>query len=402
MLSSFVNLFRNAYSGLSKSIWWLSFIMFVNRSGAMVIPFLTVYLTVKLEFSIAEAGFIMGIFGLGAIIGAWLGGRLSDSIGFYKVQFWSLLLNGIMFMILGQMKSFTSFGITIFVLSIIGEAFRPANAAAIATYSKIGNQTRSYSLNRLAVNLGFSFGPAIGGLLAAYSYELLFWVDGLTCIIAAFIMLLLIPEIKSDKADKKLNRAKAKADPAYKDAVFMRFVFLVFIVAFCFLMLFSMVPIYYKEVVHLKVSTIGLLLAMNGVIIVLFEMILVYQLEGKQKSTFYISLGAFLIGLAFLILNLGPSFKVVFITMVVISFGEILMFPFINSFWVQRSKDHNRGQYAALFTMSFSLALILAPTFGSQIINHFGFQSLWYINFSLCALAAYGFSKLLIEKNNIK
>ena len=163
-----------------------------------------------------------------------------------------------------------------------------------------------------------------------------------------------------------------------------------------------MVPIYYKEVVHLKVSTIGLLLALNGVIIVLFEMILVYQLEGKQKSTFYISLGAFLIGLAFLILNLGPSFKVVFLTMVVISFGEILMFPFVNAFWVERSKDHNRGQYAALFTMSFSLALILAPTFGSQIINHFGFQSLWYINFSLCALAAYGFSKLLNEKNNIK
>ncbi len=398
MLSSSINLFRNAYSGLSKPIWWLSFIMFVNRSGAMVIPFLTVYLTVKLQFSIAEAGIIMGIFGMGAVLGAWLGGRLTDRIGFYKVQFWSLLLNGLMFLVLGQMKSFTEFGIIIFFLSVIGEAFRPANAAAIASYSKVGNQTRSYSLNRLAINLGFSIGPAVGGILAAYDYHLLFWVDGITCILAAVIMLLVIPNIKTSTEDKKLNREKAKADPAYKDSLFIRFVFLVFIVAFCFLMLFSMVPIYYKEIIHLKVSTIGLLLAMNGLIIVLVEMVLVYKLEGKRTATYFISIGTFLIGLSFLIMNLGESFKVVLLAMIVVSFGEILMFPFINSFWVQRSKDHNRGQYAALFTMSFSLALILAPTLGSQVINQFGFKTLWYINFSLCALAAIGFSKLLNEK----
>jgi predicted MFS family arabinose efflux permease len=399
MLSSSINLFRNAYSGLSRSIWWLSFIMFINRCGTMVIPFLTVYLTVKLHFSIAEAGMIMGIFGFGAVIGAWVGGRLSDNFGFYRVQFWSLLLNGVMFMILGYMKTFQQFGVCIFLMSIVGEAFRPANAAAIASYSKIENHTRSYSLNRLAVNLGFSIGPAIGGLLAAYNYQLLFWADGITCVLAAFILLAVLPPMKPNTTDKKINREKAKADPAYKDYVFLKFIFLVFMMAVCFLMLFSMVPIYYKEIIKLNESAIGLLLAMNGLIIVLIEMVVVYKIEGKRSSTFFISIGAFLIGLSFLMFNIQQSFMLVVFAMIVISFGEILMFPFINSFWVQRSKDHNRGQYAALFTMSFSTALILAPTLGSQIINHFGFPTLWYLNFVLCSLSAVGFIYLLKEKN---
>lgn len=400
MLSSSINLYRNAYSGLSKSIWWLSFIMFVNRSGAMVIPFLTVYLTVKLNFSIAEAGTIMGIFGMGAVIGAWMGGRLTDRIGFYQVQFWSLIFNGVMFIVLGQMKTFAELGICIFILSMVGEAFRPANSAAIASYSKVENLTRSYSLNRLAVNLGFSVGPALGGILAAYDYHLLFWVDGITCIVAAFVFILVLPVIKTSTEEKKTNREKAKADPAYRDTIFLKFIFLVFLVAVCFLMLFSMVPIYYKEKIHLSVSTIGLLLAMNGLIIVLIEMVLIYKMEGKRTASFFISIGAFLVGLSFLLLNIAETFLVTIVAMIIISFGEIFMFPFINTFWVQRSKDHNRGQYGALFTMSFSIALIIAPTMGSQIIHLFGFQTLWYLNFLLCTIAAIGFIKLLKEKKS--
>ncbi len=388
MIRSSLALYRNAYSGLSRSIWWQALVMFVNRSGTMVIPFMTVYLTYHLHYSIAQAGLVMAAYGMGSILGAFAGGRISDKIGFYPVQFWSLFFNGVMFIVLGQMRTLWHIGLCIFILSSVGESFRPANAAAIAAYSDETNRTRSYSLNRLAVNLGFSIGPAMGGILSSISYLWLFWVDGITCIIAAILLRIFLKPVKKQLTQPHEQIKIPKKESVYRDAVYLRFMFCVFLVAFCFLMIFSLVPVYFKERVHLNESFIGMILGMNGLIIALVEMILVYKLEGKRPTTTYISIGAFLIGLSYLSLNIASTAEIAILSMLIITLGEMLMFPYINTYWVARSKEHNRGQYASIFTISFSLAHVLAPTIGSQIINHFGYHVLWYTVTGICTIAA--------------
>jgi predicted MFS family arabinose efflux permease len=399
MIRSSLLLYRNAYTGITQPIWWLSLVMFVNRSGTMVIPFLTVYLTHEMHFSIAEAGFVMAAFGGGAIVGAYFGGRLTDRIGFYPIQFWSLFFNGVMFFILGQMQTLWQFIICIFILSAVGESFRPANSAAIAAYSDENNRTRSYSLNRLAINLGFSIGPAVGGILSSISYQWLFWADGLTCIMAAFIMRISLRPLHTER---KTNKTEVKKPPpgesVYKDKTYLKFIFSIFLVAFCFLQLFSLVPVYYKEEVGMSESLIGIVLASNGLIIAIFEMVLVYKLEGRRSALFYIGWGSVLIGLSFLVLNIGDVFAMVALSMLIITIGEMLMFPFTNTFWVARSKEHNRGQYAALFTISFALAHVLAPTVGSQIIKNFGYDTLWYTSFAICTVAAVFFFSSVKKK----
>ncbi len=365
----------------------------------MVIAFMTIYLTQSLHYSIAEAGFVMAMFGMGSILGAFAGGRLADRIGFYPVQFWSLFVNGVMFIVLGQMKGLWHIAICIFILSTLGESFRPANAAAIAAYSDETNRTRSFSLNRLAVNLGFSIGPALGGILSSISYQWLFWVDGLTCIIAAVMLRFFLRPQETKFKSYHEEKRNLKEDSVLKDGTYLRFMFCVFMVAFCFLMLFSMVTVYYKEQVHMKESLIGFVLAMNGLIIAITEMIMVYKLEGKKSETFYISIGAFLIGISFLVLNISATVNMVLLAMIIITFGEMMMFPFVNTYWVSRSKNHNRAQYASIFTISFSLAHVLAPTIGSQIVEHFGFNSLWYTLAGVCVLASvffYSFGKIKI------
>src|SRR6187402_383245 len=164
MLNYTLNLYKSSYGGLSRSTWWLSLVMLVNRSGTMVVPFMTMYMTQEMGVGIGKAGFVMSLFGAGAIIGALLGGKITDKIGFYQVQLFTLLFGGIMFIVLGQMKSYVAICFATFFLSMINEAFRPANAVAIAHYSNDVNRTRSYSLNRLAINLGWAFGSAIGGI----------------------------------------------------------------------------------------------------------------------------------------------------------------------------------------------------------------------------------------------
>lgn len=395
MLQASLNLYRNAYSGLSKQMWWLALVMFINRSGTMVIPFLTVYLTTK-GYSIAQAGYVMAAFGCGSILGSYIGGILTDKFGHYYVQVFSLLLNGIMFIVLAQMQTLLQFMICIFVLSTLGESFRPANSAAIAAYSNETNRTRCYSLNRLAINVGWAIGPAIGGLLASFNYQLLFWVDGITCIVASLFMYFLFSEVRVNTSHKKTLNDKIKVASAYKDGIFLFGMFCIFLVGLCFFQMFNILTVYYKQNLHLKENIIGAVLAMNGLIIAFVEMVLVYKLENKRNGVIYMTLGSFFVGLSFLMLNISPAFTFVLLQMIIVTLGEMLLFPFMNNFWVTRSNENNRGQYAAVYTMSFSAAIVLAPTFASQVATLFGFSTLWVINFILCSFAALGY--LLLKK----
>jgi len=389
MIKSSIAVYRNAYIGLSDATWWLALVMFVNRAGTMVLPFLTVYLREDMHYSIAAAGWEVALFGIGALLGNFIGGRLTDKIGFSPVQFWSLFLNGVLFIVLGQMRTFWQIGSCMFIIGVVGEAFRPANAAAVANYSRPENRTRSYSLNRLAINLGFSIGPAVGGLLA---FRYLFWADGITCMLSALLLRVALPPVIT--ANKREGDAKAKQNSSsvWKDEVYLRFTFFIFLSALCFLQMFSLLPVFFKEQLHLSKPVVGLVLALNGLIIVVVEMVLVFKLEGKRSPVQYISTGAFLIGLSFLVLNLPlDGLTVALLAMIILTAGEMLMFPFVNTFWVSRSNEYNRGQYAALFTMSFALGQVLAPTFGSQIVQHSGYTVLWYVVFALCIVASIGF-----------
>ncbi|RAJ82132.1 putative MFS family arabinose efflux permease [Chitinophaga dinghuensis] len=385
-----LSLYRNAYSGLSPATWWLSLILLINRSGTMVIPFMTVYLTQHLHFTIGQAGIVMACFGSGAIVGASLGGWLSDKIGFYQVQFWSLFSNGLLFILLGQMHTFPQICICVFALSSVGDAFRPANSIAIAAYSKPENRTRSYSLNRLAVNLGWSVGPAIGGILASFSYDLLFWADGATCITAAILMRVFLPPVPAP-AKSHADKSSTK-DGVWKDKIYIWFLGFAMLSAICLFQFSSIVPLYFKEVLHLEEWAIGLNMSVNGIMIAVIEMVMIYHLDGRMPNLLFIVRGALVVCLAYIFLSAMPAFWIVAsVFMVIITFGEMLTLPFMNSFWIARSKDHNRGQYAALYTISYSVANIVSPTAGAFVVGHLGFRIWWGLTAFGCVLAATGF-----------
>jgi predicted MFS family arabinose efflux permease len=368
--------------------------MLINRSGTMVIPFMTMYCTQSLHFAITQAGFVMGLFGLGAIVGAIIGGRITDRFGFYPQQVASLMLGGIMFIITAYQHSYLSLCISTFVLSVCNESFRPANATAIAYYSKQGNRTRSYSLNRLAINLGWAVGGAIGGFLASINYKLLFWVDGCTNIAAAFLLLKLLPYIKTGTRHLKEKHQQVRK-PAYRDKTYLGFIVLTILFAACFFQLFTILPVFYKTYWNLNEQFIGILMALNGVIIVIIEMILVYSLEGTRPLTTFIRTGIFLVGVGYALINILPSSAWAAILIItIITIGEILSMPFMNSFWIKRTSETNRGQYAAMYTIAWSVAQIAAPTLGSQIVQHKGYTTLWWIIPVVCLTASAGFALL--------
>jgi predicted MFS family arabinose efflux permease len=393
MLVATIRTYKKAYTGLSKETWLLSLIMLINRSGTMVIPFMTLYLTTALGYSISKAGFVFALFGAGAFAGAWLGGKLTDRIGFYPVQLFTLFVGGILFFILGQMHTYPLICLFTFLLSFINEAFRPANSTAIAFYSKEANRTRSYALNRLAINLGWALGSSIGGMLAHLNYQLLFWVDGITNIIAALIMLVFLKPLPLTSNNNSLKTSSPTLSP-WRDKKFIQFVLLTILFASCFFQLFTNLPVFFKKELHLSEKFIGFIMAANGLIIASVEMVIIYKLEGKRNILTYISIGVLLICISFLLLNLPLPAKIVAISMIMfVTFGEILSMPFMNTYWIKRTQANNRGQYAAMYTMAWSVAQTIGPMLGARLADSAGFDCLWYSISFILLFTAWAFSK---------
>lgn len=394
MITATAKTYRNAYSGLSRSTWLLSLVMLINRSGTMVIPFMTIYLT-STGYSIGQAGIVFGLFGAGAFSGAYFGGRLTDKIGFYPVQLITLTGGGILFMVLGQMHSYSLICIFTFLVSFVNEAFRPANSTAIAFYSKEENRTRSYALNRLAINIGWAVGSGTGGLIADVSYELLFWIDGITNLFAALLMWWFLKPVDYKPSKRPGDGTVHVVQSAYTDKTYLWFVTITMLFASCFFQIFTNVPVYFKNDLHFSKPYIGMLMSINGVIIALVEMVLVYKLEGKRRSTVYIIFGVALTGLAFLMLNLpGMGASLAFAMILLITFGEIFSMPFMNTYWISRTQPSNRGQYAGLYTMAWSAAQCLGPLLGAQVAEHAGFNVLWWIVGGLALFTSFSYWRL--------
>lgn len=339
----------------------------------------------------------MSFFGLGAIIGAFAGGKITDLIGYHKVQLFALFAGGIMFIVVGYLTTYVSLCIGILILSIVNESFRPANSSAVAAYSLPENRTRSYSLNRLAINLGWAFGGTIGGFLAGRNYHALFLVDGLTNISAGILLMFVLKERKvvNIGTAKSTQEAKPIVFSAYDDKKYLRFIGLTVLFAFCFFQMFTLLPVFYKTHLNLSENEIGLLMAVNGLLVAFIEMVLVYHLEQKKSPLKFISYGVWLVAISYLLYNLFEGgLLLALISVLIITAGEMLSMPFMNTYWISRSNDNNRGQYAALYSMSWATSQVAAPSIGGWIADDYSFNTLFWVLFIVASIAGFGYLKL--------
>lgn len=395
------NLFRSyfeSFGGLRKEIWLLSVITLINRAGTMVIPFLSLYLTKSRGFSLEEVGWILTFFGLGSVTGSWLGGKMTDKIGHYRTMAISLIGSSFLFVLLQFPDSFWTICLGIYLVMTVADIFRPAVFVAISAYSKPQNRTRSVTLIRLAINLGFSAGPALGGIIIATGgYSGLFWVDGLTCLAAGILLLkLLHPKRSIPEPEEIIIDAKT----AISDRLYLIFIFAMMIFGFIFIQYFSTMPLYYAESHQLTELEIGLLLGLNGLAIFLFEMPLIKFMENrKHTATGYVILGTLLSGLSFLAINLTDWVGILMVGMLLVTLGEMIAFPFSNSFALNRSDGKKRGSYMALYSIAFSVSHIFGHNSGMQLIDNFGFEITWYTMFGLALFAC---TLLLVLKSLLK
>ena len=371
----------------------LSMVMLINRSGSMVLPFLGVYMTDHLKFSLENAGIVLSFYGIGSVLGSWLGGFLTDKFGEYYIQSWSLFLSAPIFLIIPFFPSVEMMAFLIFLQSTISDTFRPANSVAITKYARPENLTKAFSLNRMAINLGFSIGPALGGILSGISYNFLFIVNAIGALTAGIIYVIFF------RKRNKIFREKKKSEPIkiieksstkspYRDQLFLLYSLLCTVFAICFFQFFNTIPLFYKDVAKLHQSTIGFILGYSGFIIVLLEMPLVSIAERTLKTSQILFLGILLCGIAYLLLVFGSSIPILILSMTILSIGEIWALPFMSTVTALRAERGNKGAYMGLNGIAFSFSFIITPFLGTYIVGIFGFGSLWIGSFGVLVLSA--------------
>jgi predicted MFS family arabinose efflux permease len=370
----------NNFRGFSREIWILTLVTFINRAGTMVLPFLSKYLKEDLQFTYNQVGWIMVSFGLGSMLGSWLGGKLSDKIGFYKIMVFSLFTSGVSLFFLQYLTSFWTLCVGMFCIMAVADMFRPAMFVSLGAYAKPENRTRALTLVRLAVNLGFAAGPALGGLIImGIGYQGLFWVDGASCIVSISIFALLVKEKKKPVHDSS-HDIISEPKSVFKDKIFWMFLFVSFATAMIFFQLFTTLPLYHNEQFGLTELQTGLLMTLNGLLIFSLEMPIVSYLERKAFQKIKIIIyGSLLMGLSFYLLLINVWAGILVFAMIVVSLGEILTFPFSNAFALSRAPRGQEGRYMALYTMSFSLAHIVSSKVGFEFITQLGYQTNWFI-----------------------
>ncbi len=390
-------MFRNAlrkylsnFKGFSREIWILTLVTFINRAGTMVVPFLSKYLKEDLHFSYSQVGWIMVCFGSGSMIGSWLGGKLSDKIGFYRIMIFSLLTTGLALFVMQYITTFTGLCLYLFLLMVIADMFRPAMFVSLSVYAKPENRTRALTLVRLAINLGFSAGPALGGLIImTIGYKGLFWIDGATCILAILIFWILVKERKTNLISKEEKQSlEADRVSVFKDKPFWIFLISCVISGVLFFQLFTTIPLYHKEQFNLTEFQTGLLLTMNGLMIFFLEMPIVGYVErNKIDKVKMVTIGCMMMAVSLFLLLVNTWVGILVVMMVFMTFAEMFVFPFSNSFAMSRAPKGHEGRYMAIFTMSYSMAHILSAKVGMGIIDHWGYQANWFFMGTLGVIA---------------
>lgn len=385
---------------LPKEVWFLCLAILVNRAGTMVLPFLTLYLTVDRRFSAGTAGLALAVYGIAAIIIAPLAGRFSDRWGSLRIIKLSLFLSGLILFIFPFVTSLYGILAITGIWALANESFRPPSMALIGRLAGPAQRKMAFALSRLAVNLGMSIGPVIGGFLAMRSFKSLFYVDGTTAILAG-VLIAAMPwralEQTSASVSASPDPRATAADPAAQSGVSYSSVlrdrhFLYFLVAMLpvemvFFQTLAAMPLFVVRDLHVSEAGFGLLMAINTVLIILTEVPLNLAMSGWSHRR-SMTLGALLVGAGFGGLILGGGVIGIAATVVVWTFGEMILLPASSAYVSDFAPPAQAGAYMGLYTMGFSVAFAIGPWLGVQVLEKSSPVSVWLGAFACGCITA--------------
>ena len=379
---------------LPRAVWVQCLATFVNRAGTMVFPFLLLYLTRDLGLAPAKAAGIVALYGVTALLFAPFAGRLCDRFGPIRLMTVSLLLTGLVLLAFPLGRTPAAVAVATIVWAVVSELFRPASLTAIADAVGPEGRKTAFAVSRLAINLGMSIGPALGGVLATWSYTALFVADGLTSLAAAVIL----ARAGGPEARRTADLSAAAPEPsrpAHLDTRLLLLLAGVLPVAAVFFQHVAAMALFLVRDLGWSEVQYGLLATVNTLLVVAFEVPLNSAMS-RWPASRALPLGALLTGAGFGLLALGHLPGVVVLAVVVWTFGEIVLFPGLNAAVADLAPESRRGEYMGLYMMSFNLAFAIGPWAGTAALERWGAPALWAGTFVTGLLSALVLSRVRV------
>jgi MFS family permease len=350
----------------------------------MALPFLVLYLTRAKDFSPKEAGAVLTIYGLSALITAPLSGWLADRAGSLRVMIFSLFLTGLTLILFPFAGSPVAIGAMTALWSMISESYRPASLSLISELVSPENRKAAFSLNRLAINLGMSVGPALGGVLFLISFPALFWVNGMATIAAGTILAAGAGKLRArlrERGDEETHvfpepRPAGASGKAFRDRRLLYFLFAILPVFVVFFQHEAALPLFLVHDLRLPESVYGLVFTVNTVLIVILEVPLNLA-TSRIPHRIMLPIGSLLVGLGFGAMAIATGFWSILGTVVIWTFGEMILLPSASTYMADIAPAERRGEYMGLYQMTFSLAFAMSASSGTAVLEHFGGATLW-------------------------
>ena len=395
------------YIDLPPAVHVLCLGMFLNRAGSFVMIFLTIYVSEHLGFGISFATKCIGAFGAGSIIASLAGGQLADRFGRRCIMLVSVFGGAGMLVLLGQLTGRWSFLTAMFLFAMLSEMYRPAASAMIGDIVDPLRRPFAFGLVYISINLGFAVAPPIGGLLAGYSFQLLFCGDALTAVLFGLVLLWFIRESLTSadepssgsgepatassgfRSDRRATWNQAFAQIA-GDKTFLLFCLSSLLTPIVFVQAFATLPIYLRQLGYSE-AEFGLMICVNGILIVLLQLPVTHLLSGCNRIAVIIS-GELVLGVGFGLTALAASKAAIVSCIVVWTFGEIAQAAFKQSVVADLSPKQYRGRYMGIFGMCHAVGLTIGAPLGGEVLSRYGPQVLWPACslVVLAAVAVYG------------
>lgn len=356
--------------------------------------FLTIYVSEQLGFSKVFAARCMGAFGVGSILAAVIGGQLTDQIGRKVVMVGSLAIGAALLIVLSLARSATVVLAIIAAYGLVAEMFRPACSAMIGDLTREEQRPSAFGLYYIAINLGFAIGPPLGGVLADYSYALLFWADAATMFMFAIFLSVSVfetrslatTELETDQPQPNGVSAPEAIGRIINDKPFLLFCSASLLLGLVFVQCFSALPIFIKDAGYTN-RQFGMIMAINGLMIFLCQLPLTHYLE-RFAPMRNVTWGAVLLAIGYGAYGISAAPWLLIVAVLIWTTGEMMQAPFKQTVVTNMAPPELRGRYLGALGMCFAIALTLGAPLGGEVLEHLGARSLWIGCFVIALLSA--------------
>ena len=382
--------YLSQYSGISSSCWQRIFISFLFSITRGLFFFLSLYFVRDLHVNIATAGLAVSCYGMGAALGSFVGGKLSDLFSSSKVGIISLLLNALILFVLANVSHTNMLMVVSFLWAAFAYSFLTANHVWVLERTQLNESERLKVLNVLyaAANLGIFVSAGIVGFSDLYGFQVIFVGSGIVLMI---ITMWLIYKNQKDKMCKTSRDAyihhindthEKQANPNSGNAkVFWISIVCLFFISLIVTMKSTVYTIYlHGAFPQFSVKGVSFIFALNPLLVVLLQTPLVNWFRCHNKM-WVMGFGGLLMGVGMIILPFSLWFSFAILSAVIYTLGEMI-FTVINELAIYQScKIGRKGQALGVFRLVYALSMIAGPSLSGYLYYQFGSNAVWYISF---------------------